>query len=294
MRMRKGIEKRGRIGWPQVKGERMALVRRNTRDLLKPEDLKLKILIYGLHGSGKSTFLSTVPNIGIGASETGHGKGLLGVAGEELDYVELNNYQDFDDFCSGSEFKEMDALGLDSLSDVVKTHVKTKALSFPRKNGDTPKRLSGVPEIDDYGVMGELTRRKLRTFIDLPKHIVVTSGLRIDKPDLESGQGEMLIGPDLAGQMFLGSTAMFDLVLCTRTRSVLDNPKDAKSRRTEYYYVTNNPGTGIIAKNRLGVTGGKSFLPQEVVFNPDKEIGTFPWLLKTAQEAYSAYITGGK
>jgi len=272
----------------------MALVVRNTRELIKPENLRLKILLYGIHGTGKSTFLSTVPDIGVGASETGHGKGLMGVAGKEIDYVELNSYQDFDEFCSGTVFKDKAALGLDSLSDVVKTHVKAKALSFPRKNGDTPKRLSGVPEIDDYGVMGELTRKLLRKLLDTDKHIIVTSGLRIDKPDMESGQGETLIGPDLAGQMFLGSTAMFDLVLCTRTRSVLDDPKNAKSRRTEYYYITNNPGTGIIAKNRIGVNGGKSFLPQEVIFNPEKGIGDFPWLLKTAQEAYAAHLEGKK
>ncbi len=147
--------------------------------------------------------------------------------------------------------------------------------------------------------MGELTRKLLRKLIDTDKHIVVTSGLRIDKPDPENGQGEMLIGPDLAGQMFLGSTAMFDLVLCTRTRPVLDNPRDAKSRRTEYYFITNSPGNGIIAKNRLGVKGGKSFLPQEVVINidkdnPEKETGTFPWLLKTAQDAYAKFVQDRK
>src|SRR6266850_2753606 len=268
----------------------MALILRNTRDLMKPGALKLKILIYGIHGSGKSTFLSTVPDIGIGASENGFGKGLIGLAGEELDYVEINNFEDFDSFCSGSVYKEKSAYGLDSLSDIVKRHVKTKALSFPRTKGETLKRNAGVPEIDDYGVMAELTRKLLAKLIDTDKHIVVTSGLRIDKPDPENGQGEMLIGPDLAGQMFLGSTAMFDLVLCARTRPVLDDPRNAKSRRTEYYYITNSPGNGIIAKNRLGVKGGKSFLPPEVVFNPEKGEGTFPWLLKVAQDAYAKYL----
>jgi len=273
----------------------LALILRNTRDLLNPDKFRLKILIYGLHGSGKTTFLSTVPSIGIGASETGFGKGLIGLAGEDLDYTEINSYEDFDAFASGSVYKDKEAYGLDSLSDIVKTYVKAKALSFPRQKGESLKRNAGCPEIDDYGVMGELTRKLLRKLIDTDKHIVVTSGLRIDKPDPENGQGEMLIGPDLAGQMFLGSTAMFDLVLCARTRSVLDRPNDAKSRRTEYYYITNSPGNGIIAKNRLGVKGGKSFLPPEVVINidkehPEKETGTFPWLLRTATEAYAKFV----
>jgi AAA domain len=271
----------------------MALILRNTKDLIKPGSLKLKILIYGIHGSGKTTFLSGVPNIGIGASETGHGKGLIGVAGHNLDYVEVNSYQDFDDFCSGAVYRDKESYGLDSLSDIVKTYVKAKALSFPRMKGETLKRNAGVPEIDDYGVMGELTRKLLRKLIDQDKHIVVTSGLRIDKPDIENGQGEMLIGPDLAGQMFLGSTAMFDLVLCTRTRPVLDRPNDPKSRRTEYYYITNSPGNGIIAKNRLGVKGGKSFLPPEMVFNPGEDgkgPGSFTDLLTRANEAYAKFL----
>lgn len=268
----------------------MALVERNTRDLISPDNLKLKILMYSLHGCGKTTFLSTVPDIAIGASETGHGNGLLGVATKGLTYAEINSYQDFDEFCSGGFGRDKSALGLDSLSDVVKTHIKAKALSFPRKNGDTPKRLAGVPEIDDYGVMGELTRKLLRKLIDQDKHIVVTSGLRIDRPDLESGQTETLIGPDLAGQMFLGSTAMFDLVLCCRTRSVLDDPKDAKSRRTEYYYITNSPGNGIIAKNRLGIKAGVSFLPQEVIFNPTKGEGTFDWMLNKAKAEFVKHL----
>ena len=271
----------------------MPLVLRNTKDLLVPGALKLKILIYGVHGCGKTTFLSGVPDIGIGASETGFGKGLIGVAGHNLDYVEVNSYQDFDDFCSGAVYKDKAAYGLDSLSDIVKTYVKAKALSFPRIKGETLKRNAGVPEIDDYGVMGELTRKLLRKLIDTNKHIVVTSGLRIDKPDPENGQGEMLIGPDLAGQMFLGSTAMFDLVLCLRTRPVLDKPNDAKSRRTEYYYITNSPGNGVIAKNRLGVKGGKSFLPPEMVFNPGEDgkgPGSFSNILDLTNAAYEKFL----
>lgn len=268
----------------------MALTWRNTQDLLAPDTLLLKILLYGLHGTGKSTFVSTVPNIAIGASETGHGKGLMGVAGENLTYAELNNYADVDEFCGGVVPAGVTALGLDSLSDVVKTHIKDKALSFPRKTGDTPKRQSGVPELDDYGVMAELTRKMLRKLINQPKHVIVTSGLRIDKADPDNGQMDTLVGPDLAGQMFLGSTAMFDLVLCTRTRSILRDPKDAKSRETEYYFLTNSPGNGIIAKNRLGVKGGKSFLPQELPFNPTKGEGTFPWILKKAQDSYAQYV----
>src|SRR5258708_29903229 len=131
----------------------MALILHNTRDLLNPEKFKLKILVYGLHGSGKTTFLSTVPNIGIGASETGFGKGLIGLAGEDLDYTEINSYEDFDSFSSGAVYKEKSAYGRDSLSEIVKTYGKAKALSVPRLKGESVKGNAGCPEIEDYGVM---------------------------------------------------------------------------------------------------------------------------------------------
>jgi hypothetical protein len=268
----------------------VSLIVKNTKDLISPADLKLKVLVFGLYGAGKTTFMSTFPKLMSGQCETGHGKGLMSVASKGFDYVELDSYADFDSFCSGAIGKEHESYGLDSLSEMVKTFIKDKALSLPRAKGDSQKRLLGVPELDDYGVMGELTRKLLRKLLDQPKHIIVTSGLRIDKPDPENGQGEMLIGPDLAGQMFLGSTAMFDLCLCLRSRSVLRDPKDAKSRETERYFLTENSGTGILAKNRLSIAEGASFLPKEIVFNPSKGQGTFDYIYNLAVATYQKYL----
>jgi hypothetical protein len=270
----------------------MTLVVKNTRDLINPKNIKLKVLLYGMHGTGKSTWLSTVPDIGVGVSETGHGRGLMGVASKNIDYCEINSYDDYDAFCSGAVFKEKTAIGLDSLSDIAKTHIKAKALSFANRQGDTSRRAVGIPEMQDWGVIGELTRKLLKKLIDQDKHVLVTAGLKVDRPD-ENGTGETIIGPDLSGMMFLGSTAMFDIVMCTRVRQVLDDPKDAKSRRAEYYFVTSNPGTGMLAKNRMGLTG-KSFLPPEVVFNPNKGEGDFNWFLNKIQTAYADYTAAPK
>ena len=148
-----------------------------------------------------------------------------------------------------------------------------------------------MPELDDYGTMGELSRRLIQRLIDQPQHIIVTSTLRIDKPDADNG-GETLVGPDLPGQMFLGSTAMFDLVLCLRTRSVLRDQRDAKSRYTERFFLTENTG-GILAKNRLSVSDkGLSFLPSEVIVDLEKGVGTFDWILNRAKEAYTEFLKG--
>lgn len=268
----------------------------NTRTLVEPSQLRLKILVHGLAGTGKTSFMATANNeasgrkLLVGSCETGHGRGLLSVAQAGFDYCELNSYNDFEEFCSGGPGAPYQALGLDSLSWANKTFVKDKALSLPRSKGESQKRALGVPEIDDYGTMGELSRKLVQKLIGQPQHLVVTAGLRVDRPD-DNGQGEMLIGPDLPGQMFIGSTAMFDLVLCLRTRSVLRDPRDAKSRYTERYFITENTG-GILAKNRLSVSDkGISFLPTEVIFDKDKGTGTFDWFLNQAVNAYTKFLT---
>jgi len=225
-----------------------------------------------------------------GVCETGHGRGQLSSATAGYEVADLNNYNDFEEFCSGVGQAAAGVEGLDSLSDMTKTFIKDKALTFPRQKGESPKRAAGVPELDDYGVMGELTRKLLRKLLGHDKHLIVTSGLRIDKPDAENGQGELLIGPDLPGQMFIGSTAMFDLVLCLRSRSVLRDPKDAKSRYIQRYFITENNGQ-ILAKNRLSVNEkGISFLPSEILFDLNTGEGTFDWILNKAKAEYTKWL----
>ncbi len=63
-----------------------------------------------------------------------------------------------------------------------------------------------------------------------------------------------------------------------------------KSRYTERYFLTENTG-GILAKNRLSVSDkGLSFLPSEVIFDLQKGVGTFPWILTQATTAYTKFL----
>lgn len=257
----------------------MSLQIKNSKALLG-DDLHLKMLLVGLPGSGKTTFLSTVPGIGIGACETGHGSGLASIANSGVEYCELENYNEFDQFCSGHVFKTNPAVGLDSLSTMTKTFIKDYALSLPRSKGQSQKRAMGIPELDDYGSMGEVTRRLLAKIIGQPKHVIVTAQLVIKMPDAETGQGETIIGPDLPGQMCLGSTAMFDLVLIARTRNKLRDPKDAKSRYTEHFWVTKG-GNGLVAKCRY------AGLQDEEIYDLRTGAGTFPDILAKIKAAYA-------
>jgi hypothetical protein len=245
----------------------------------------LNILVYGLPGSGKTKFVSTAPDVGVAACETGLGKGLATVLKAGLDYVDPVTYQEFDQICSGLVFKDKKSIALDSLSDMTSTFIKDYALSFPRAKGETLKRKAGVPELDDYGVMGEVTRRLVRKLIDSGKHVIATATLKIDKPDADTGQGQYLVCPNLPGAMSVGSTAMFDLVLCFRTRSKLRDKNDAKSRYTEHY-ITAKGNEGLLAKCRHNDLLGKALIPDEFVMNLETGEGTFPWILERIRTGY--------
>jgi hypothetical protein len=265
----------------------------NTRELIAPDKFKLKILIYGMAGSGKTSFMASANSLEhkllAGVCETGMGKGQLSAASTGYTACDLESYNDFQEFCTKPP-AGFDVYGLDSLSWANKTFVKDKALAIPRAKGESQKRLLGVPELDDYGVMGELSRKLVQQLLNQPTHIIITAGLRIDKPDFENGQGDVLVGPDLPGAMFLGVTAMVDVVLYLGTRSVLRDPRDAKSRYTERYFITENTG-GRLAKNRLSVNEkGVSFLPTEVLFDPASGLGTFDWFLNKAKAEYTKYL----
>lgn len=278
----------------------MALQVKNTKELIHPDKFKWKVLIFGLSGSGKTTWLSDAPNLGVAACETGEGNGLLSVASKGIDYVEPKTYQELEQIASGVVFKDKDSIAGDSLTDMSHTLVKDYALTIPRTGGNSLKRAMGMPEQDDYGTMAELTRRLVRKFLDLDKHVIFTAGLRIQEPNPETGQGQFLVGPNLPGQMFLGSCAMFDTVMCLKIRQKMRDPKDPKSKYTERYFVTAGDGKGLIAKCRAVIEGMPPLLEAEEVFVPKDQdpegvgIGTFPVLLKKITEKYAEFYEKNK
>lgn len=245
-------------------------------------------MLAGLPGSGKTSFVGTIPNVGVAACETGHGSGMLSVTDKPVDFVEPSNYKELESFCSGDIYKEKDALAVDSISAMTRTFIKDYAITnFPRARGETPKRRAGIPELDDYGTIGECTRRLLAKLLALPKHIVVTATLRLPQAaDPESGREAQPAAPDLPGQLALASTAMFDIVLVLRTRPVLRDPKDAKSRYTQRYWLTQG-NEQWVAKSRLNASGAP-LLAEEEVFDLATGAGTFPYLLAKILKGYAA------
>lgn len=264
----------------------MAIQVSNAKALVRPDNLKLKILIYSPPGFGKTLWAGSAPNPGFAACETGHGGGLLTLAGQNIDYIEPTSVADLEAVANGLVFKDKDTIVLDSLSAMAMTFVKDAALAIPRTKGESLKRKQGVPELDDYGVMGEMTRRILNRLLDLDKHIIVTALEKIKLPDPETGQGETIICPDLPGAMAVASTGMFDFVFRLRARQVMTKPGDAKSKVTQRYLLTANDGQGSIAKARSNKKG-QSFLEKEIVIDLSSGAGLFPDILSKILAGYA-------
>lgn len=268
----------------------MSLIPKNSSDLIDPAKFRMKLLLCALPGTGKTEWVGTVPGVGVAACESGQGKGILTIASKGIPYVEPDNYKELESFCSGDVFKENSALAIDSISAMCRTFIKDYAINnFPRSRGETPKRRAGIPELDDYGTIGEVTRRLLAKLLSLDKHIIVTATLKLPtEANPEEGREAQPAMPDLPGQLALASAAMFDAVLIMRTRPALRDAKDAKSRYTQRYLMTQGSEKWV-AKSRL-TANGKALLAEEEVFDLDTGQGTFPWLMEKILKGYGIKV----
>lgn len=273
----------------------MSLKIRNTKEFIDPEKFRMVALVYGLPGTGKTSWIGTLPpkETGIAACETGLGKGLLSIAERGFECVEPSDLNELEKFCRNEIFPGKKAIVLDSLSAMYKTFIKDAALKIPRRMGESDKRRLGIPELDDYGAIGEMTRRVLNILINSnpDKHIIVTSTEKYDRPNENDPPGtESLIGPDLAGQLFLGAPAMFDFVLRLRTRPKLRDPKDPKTKYSERYFLTQQE-SGTIAKCRSN-SKGVALLDREEIFDQQTGQGSFEYLLNKILKGYSLGANG--
>jgi hypothetical protein len=264
----------------------LSLAIRNSSELISKGHMKLKVLLIGDPGTGKSSWVATAPKVGVAACETGWGSGMLSAAFRNVDFCEPNSVAEMEAFAKGQVFPNHESLGIDSLTAMNGTFIKDYALAMPRRGVDSPKRRAGVPELDDYGTMAETTRKILAQTLDQDKHVLATATSRTEKDD--NGVA-IKVGPQLAGQMFLGAPAMFDFVFHFKMRKKLRQAGVKASEYTEYYFLTQNDGLHI-AKCRAS-DNGDALLPPEIVYDLKSGRGCFPDVLEQIEAAYARLST---
>ena len=254
----------------------------NTRDLLGAK-LRWKVLVIAPSRIGKTTWMSTAPNLGVAACETGHGQGLSSVMTRELDYFVPSCMEDIDALASGHIFADKETIGVDSFSAVNRTIIRGYAVKMPRRGVESEKRRLGIPELDDYQSMGEIARRVLTALTNLDKNLVVTCLLKTQK----NAEGSPVsCGPDLPGMMYDVAPSLFDTVLYLKARKAFRNPSDPKSAYTQRYFITQPDGFHV-GGDRNNING-KPILAAEEIFDITTGQGTFPDLYAKISAAYSA------
>jgi hypothetical protein len=265
----------------------LSLEIKNTKDLIVPNTFRFVGLVYGLPGSGKTSWVGTCPaaDTGIAACDLGNGKGLLSIADKGFDAVEPDNLLELEKFVKGEVFPDKKILVLDNLSTMARTIVKDAALSIPTAGSATRKY--GVPDMKDYGTIAEMIRKVIILLINSnpDKHIIVTAHERYDRPNENDAPGtESLIGPELSGSMFTAAPSMFDFVFRLRTRPMMRTPGDAKTKYIQRYFNTQQ-ASGLITKCRATMKS-KSLLDSEEIFDLETGQGSFPALINKIVEGY--------
>lgn len=136
----------------------------------KPKDHKIKALIYGASGTGKTTFASTAPNP-IYASAEG---GLLSVADKGVSYTDIKTVKDLQDLLEylktqDHDFKTVIIDSITEINDIIKAGIEKK---------------SGRPmQLQDWGVVAKKIEGILRGFRELPMHVIIIAQELVEKDE---------------------------------------------------------------------------------------------------------------
>lgn len=221
-------------------------------------DLKnqfLKILAYGPPGVGKTHFAgSMVKKVkAIGLSAEAGLLSLQNIKDEKgnvvpVDYLKIEKFEDMEEafaFLHHGRGKELyQGCFIDSLTEIQKAckdHILTKT-----KKEDM--------EMRDWGTLAMKIERMVRSFRDLPMHVVVTA---LEETEVDKLTGEIKMYPALQGSVQKQLPAYFDEVFYLYSKEV----GEGEDRRIRHHILTRNSGK-YIGKDRSGK------LPQSMV-DPD-------------------------
>jgi len=169
-------------------------------------DGNVKYLIYGQAGAGKTSLIPTMPNPIILSAEGG----LLSIRDSNLPFIEIDGMDTLREaykWLTGSdEAKGFESIALDSISEMGEV-----CLAAEKAKSKDPRQA--------YGEMQTTMAEVVRSFRDLPRHVLFTA--KLDKTQDEMGR--MLYSPSMPGQKTGQALPyFFDLVLALRVEKDTD------------------------------------------------------------------------
>jgi hypothetical protein len=262
-----------------------------------PVEHKVKAVVYGPSGVGKTTFGSTCPKPIFASAESG----LLSIASSRPDYVAVKRIEDLKELLAhlqkpGHGYESVVIDSITEISEIIKA--------------DIEKRTGKSMQIQDYGTLGKSIRQILRGFRDLPMHVLFIALEKAEKDE------ERIIRyvPDLNGKSATDIAQFMDIVGYltmdpqTLARKVLtqSSPKLLTKDRTGVLKDDVTPDFGVWVSKATGVKLGKETIvheseqpvaeafPEEPVEKPVERAANTPAspkapkAVKTAQEAPKA------
>lgn len=160
-----------------------------------PTSHKIKAVVYGPSGVGKTTFGATCPKPLFLAAESG----LLSIASHAPDYVEIRTLQDLREALvylkSGKHEYETAVIdSITEISEIIKQGIEKKS--------------GKAMTLQDFGTLSKEIRNILRAYRDLPMHVVFIALEKIEKDE------EKVIRylPDLSGKSASEIAQFMDIV----------------------------------------------------------------------------------
>jgi phage nucleotide-binding protein len=160
----------------------------------------IKMLAYGQAGSGKTTLILTLPNPVILSAEGG----LLSISHKEIPFLEISDMDALREaykwLAGSAEAKQFESVAIDSISEIAEV-----CLGHEKKVNKDPRAA--------YGEMQTTMAELIRSFRDLPRHILMTAKLEKAQDEM----GRMLYSPSMPGNKTGQSLPYyFDIVAALR------------------------------------------------------------------------------
>ncbi|NDK08474.1 AAA family ATPase [Candidatus Gracilibacteria bacterium] len=192
----------------------------------KPTDHKIKALIYGGSGMGKTTFGGTAPNCIFASAEAG----MLSLGGKDIDFVDIKTIIDLKQLYEylkkgGHPYESVVIDSISEINDIIKMELEKKR---------------GRPlQLQDWGVIAKTIESTLRDFRSLNMHVIFIA----QEKEINDETKIAKIVPMLNGQSATRIAYFMDIVGYIETNSAGD------------HVVNTLPDPKYLCKDRTGLIG---------------------------------------